>query len=229
VSSVIKSAQAALGSAVRAVPVRLPADAVNLPQAESREIALERRITELETQLAAQRDTAAELASEAKASFARGEAAGRKEGQRLADDRQTQRLTLLAEGIAASQMDFAAGLAETERLAVLLAVACLEKIFGDEAPGSQRVSALLRVQMSRIERDQLVKVIVSAADFSEEALQDLHAVVAGKVDIIRDPDLPTGGCKLIPRLGEIDIGLDTQWQAVRGFLLEMVMSEALTC
>lgn len=229
-NAVIKSADAACDGTVRAVPPRESANTTQAAKIEAREDRLERRIAELEAQLAVLKEDAAALEVEAKASFARGEAAGRDQGRRLAEDREEERVALLVESIAASRKEFAEGLAATEHLAILLAVECLDKLFADDTSNAERVRALLRAQMMRFERDQLVKVVVSAADFNEDTIAGLRTVVASDtVEIWRDPGLPPGGCKLIPGLGEIDIGLGTQWQTIRGLLLEMAAGEAPEC
>lgn len=212
-SAIIKSAAA--GLVVRDVPAPLGQSTVSARV----ENGPERLIAELEAQVAELRREAVALQAEIKAAFVKGEAEGRKVGQGQAEDREHERVAALATGIATSQKALAEALAATEGLAAVLAKSCLDKLFGEEGDNVDRVCALLRVQMAQIERRQLIAVDVSAKDFSEDALTQVRAIVASDAVVVRRrAELGSGACKLQPRLGEIDIGLDVQWPAVAALL-----------
>lgn len=229
-SAVIKSADPAMGAAVRPIPAQRARGVIEPGSPGDIKGPLEHRIDELEARITALTQEALEARAEAETAYTRGEAQGRAAGRQEAEERELERSALLADAITASRQDFAAALSETQRLAALLAKDCLDKLFGDAAANMDRVCALLRGQISLVEREQVVKVIVSAADFGEEALDRLRQTMPSRVlDIVRDPDLPTGGCKLLPRLGEIDIGLHTQWQVVGELLLHMALGDLQTC
>jgi type III secretion protein L len=219
-SAIIKSAAA--NAVVREIPMPQPA-LVEETRAEER---CERRIAELEARIATLTREATDLRADAKAAFVRGEEEGRRAGQRQAEDREQERLAALAQAIANARKELSEALGATERLAALLAKSCLDKLFAEDGENGARVCALLRVQMGRIERQQLIAVEVSPDDFSDEALGQLRAVLANDaVTIRRNPDLPTGSCRLQPRLGEIDIGLGTQWRAIAGLLERLAEGE----
>lgn len=220
-SAIIKSADVTIGTIVRALPQqsveRSPPTAV-----DDRCERLERRILDLEARIATLTTQAADLRTEAEAALERGRTEGHKRGLQSAEDREEERVRTLANAILASRKDMAEALDATERLAALLAKACLDKLFSETDKNADHVCALLRAQMQEFEREQLVAVAVSAEDFSEEGLNRLRELVANDaVAIRRDPRLPSGSCKLQPRLGEMDIGLDTQWTAIGDLLLEI--------
>jgi flagellar biosynthesis/type III secretory pathway protein FliH len=229
-TAIIKSADAAMTAAVRPIPPADMAAASAVPRGDDREERLEACIAELEERIAALTREAEDLRAEAAAALARGEEKGREMGKRDAEDRERERLDLLEKGILAGRKELAEALGATERLAALLARDCLDKLFADASANADRVCALLRAQMVQIEQHELLAVVVSAADFSEEGLERLRTVVPDRaVELRRDADLPAGSCKLRARLGEIDIGLGTQWQAVGDLLADMALAELPPC
>lgn len=227
---IIKSADPAMTAAVRPVPQADIATSLGATGADDREERLAACIAELEERIAAMAAKAEELRAEAAAAFARGEEEGREIGRCEAEDRERERLDLLEKGIASGRSDLAEALGATERLAALLARDCLDKLFADASANADRVCALLRAQMTQIEQHELLAVVVSAADFSEDGLERLRTAVPDRaVELRRDADLPSGSCKLRARLGEIDIGLGTQWQAIGDLLADMAAGELPPC
>lgn len=229
-TAIIKSSDPALDAAVRPIALAEMTAAPAAPGPDDREERFAACIAELEGRIAAMTRTAEELRAEAAAAFARGEEEGREMGRREAEDREQERLALLEKGIAACRKDFAEALGATERLAALLAKDCLDKLFADVSANADRVCALLRAQMIEVQQHELLAVVVSTSDFSEEGLERLRAVVPDRaVELRRDAALPTGSCKLRARLGEIDIGLGTQWQAVGDLLSAAAAGELRPC
>lgn len=212
--AIIKSGEQLVLSAVRPVD-RVSAYEGAQPPLENPFAPLERRIEELEAAFAERDITITTLREDVRKARAEGEAKGRERGLREAEDRQADRLALLEKAITAGRARLDDSLADTAQLAAALARDCLDKLFGNPDFRAEAVEAILRVQMARLTGEARIAITVSAADFPDQALAGL---VRDGVTFASEPDMPSGGCVLKPRLGEIDIGLDTQWQAVRALL-----------
>lgn len=182
------------------------------------------RIASLETALAAEKKKAVVLREEVATASAKGEAEGHRRGLAEAESKEAERITRLGKGMDEANAVMRQELAASEDLAYAVAAACLEKLFGQESSRADLVTDLIRHQMARLGRHAVVAMTISVHDFSEEALETLRAMT-GLADVQRSPNLPPGGCILKPRLGEMDIGLDTQWSAIRDFLEQLAFEE----
>lgn len=215
--AIIKSSDTTMLSAVRAVGGLVEPEPV--PPAENPFAALEGRIAHLEDMLAKRERDIDRLQNEVKTARAEGEATGRKHGREEAENREADRIVLLEEATEWARARFADYLADTESLAAILTRECLGKLFQEPGFRGDAVIAILKAQMTRLEAKTLVSIRVSAEDFSDESLAVMaHRLGIEDISIERDSELSAGGCVLKPRLGEIDVGLETQWRAVRALL-----------
>lgn len=229
-SSVIKSADA---SAVATMHRRDQATGVPLRRKSEIELEIEARdarIAKLEAAIAQKERETRDLHSSLAEAFSKGEAQGIEKGRSAADKREEERLGAITAAITAQCKSFNQTLKNCETLAAVMALACLDKLFGDEDANAARVETLLRRQLDTLERGAVVGVEVSPQDFDEEALGELRARMGPRqVTLELASDLRSGGCRLTPRLGEIDIGLDTQWKSVRELLAAMAYEGAASC
>jgi flagellar biosynthesis/type III secretory pathway protein FliH len=222
VSAIIKS-----GSRARQLSVR-PLSAVP-PEAAPKSVrdeeidALRRRIGELEMALAARDAALAEARGEIEHARRAGEAQGREAGLAEAASREAERIAALDAAIVEAQAALDAGLEATERLALGLARDCLDIVFGDGASRAAMVADVLSRQMAVIDRAMLVSIEVSEDDFSDPAALAALAARAGtrSVALIASPSMLPGGCIITLRLGEMDVGIQTQWANLRARLDEL--------
>ena len=147
-------------------------------------------------------------------------------GLASADDGRQQREALLGTAIEAALADKRTLLANSERLAALLAHDCLDLLFGASENRAALVSDLIDRQLTRIDTASVVSVSVSAQDFDEKARAGLAARFAAAAPVIHlAADLPSGSCKFGLALGEIDLGLNQQWGVLRALLEELTRGE----
>lgn len=199
-SGVIK-ARAGTGQA-RIRPLMLVSNIPSSPDdGLNREIIMLRR--EIQDRDARILELEAELKRVAAEQYAKGEAAGFE----AAEDRQAKRLEKLTKAIEAAQQNISEALVTAERIAILVAKECLDKMFGDKAHWPALVSDLVRHQIAQVSQDTLLKVEVAAEDFADDACLPK---LAGTTELIRS-DISSGSCKMTLRFGEIDAGLAQQW------------------
>jgi flagellar biosynthesis/type III secretory pathway protein FliH len=142
-------------------------------------------------------------------------------GLREAESLETERLTALEETLSGIGQAVRTRLAETERLAAVLARDCLEILFGANNGHREDVERLLMLQLERIDSATVVEVRVSRGDFPDPSgLQELKQRVApdGEIQVIADATLALGQCHMVLRLGRMEIGLDQQWPVLRDIL-----------
>lgn len=177
----------------------------DLAAGEAREAALRAEL--------AGRDQAETLACDA----ARAE--GKAEGEALADARHAERLTRLSEAVEAAQAVFADKLALIERLAAGFAGEALARITGDPERHAELLTATIARELKGMATDAIVAVEVSASDFPDaDGLTALARTtpVPAVVEAVRS--LPSGGCRIRLKLGEIDLSLHSQSARLRQIL-----------
>lgn len=186
------------------------------------------KIEALESVVVSRNEEIDALHAEVEAAFHRGKAEGRQVGRREADDGEAARLQALQEAMRVAQDNHATALQSTERLALLLAQDALDLLFSEPACMADWIVRILRSQLDKIDRQSITHIVVSAADFSESLLDSMvHASGLGQIDVVRDAALPSGSCIIRQRLGEMQVGLTTQWPAIAN-LLGAMASEAET-
>ncbi|MBV8975789.1 MAG: hypothetical protein JO261_14935 [Alphaproteobacteria bacterium] len=220
----------ALDPSVHARVLPLPGTVLTaIPTREDEERERSRvRLAHLESELR-QRDIQLEdLRHEIPQAFEKGRKEGEAVGLRAAEDRQSERLGLLEAALRDAQARLAQSISGLERLAPLLAGECLDLILGERKYRAAMVRKALAVQLKSIEASCVLAIEVSAQDFPErEALQRLKEDIAPRrIAVEVREEMPSGDCRLVLRLGQMEIGLDQQWTALRGSLEAMSMPEA---
>lgn len=176
------------------------------------------RIAILATQVA---DLEADLAAARRDAIAAVEAA-REEGARevLLDDR--ERLDAVTAGLETVLGTWRDRLADTERLAVAVARAAVERMFGAHEDLSGLVTRSAAAYVARIGAEAVVALRVSPLDFPEPgALACAARSIGLKADALSaDPALSAGSCRADLRLGGADLDLAGQWSAVERLLDE---------
>lgn len=185
--------------------------------------ALRQRIASLESDIR-QRDAAIEgLKADVKRAFEEGNAQGYRNGLSDAEDRQSERLSLLERGVTKACAELAENMASLERLSALLAHECLDIILGEAADRAEIVRRIIASQIARLDRAMLLAVEVSRQDFpDDDALGSVAAHTGLPLAILSaDSEAPSGACSMQLRLGRIDVGIDQQWGVLRDLLDEI--------
>jgi flagellar assembly protein FliH len=139
---------------------------------------------------------------------------GREEARQAADDLGAERLQALRDRLAQTAQECLAQLKEQGDLAVEIALAAIHKILGEASPRSALVEELVSNAIGQVSGGLVLAVRVSAKDFAAEEELAALASELGAVRIVRDADLPCGGCELELTLGTIDASLDVQLAAL---------------
>lgn len=161
--------------------------------------------------------TIAELRAEIGESYKQGLEAGRLAGLAEAKQLQEERLSLLSTSLAGVQEDIRTELASMERLAALLASACLDKMLGDSQDRAGLVRDLIHVQIRAMDVSDILSVQLSAVDFPDlDQLATLAASLGLPPSILTaSQDLKSGDCTMALTLGQLDLGIGQQWNALR--------------
>jgi type III secretion protein L len=224
-AGLIKMAQAA------AAPIRsLPSGPKPVPAVPPELLQIEALRAQIDTLLETLGEREGEIARHAKAiedAFLAGEAAGRQAGLQMAEERSDEALAMLGQGVEAAVSQLASELAALERLAGLLAIEGLAKVLGGELGYADLIRATLAHHMGQLETASVLRVEVSPVDFPEAG--DLARLAGGigapGLEIIGNPDLGAGGCRIKLRLGAVEIGVDQQWAGLRALLDETARPE----
>ncbi|HEY5723962.1 MAG TPA: hypothetical protein VIT45_16755 [Allosphingosinicella sp.] len=149
---------------------------------------------------------------------------GRALGLEEAETRSAEMLEALRDGVSGALEEMAAGLADLERLAVLIARESLARIVGDPEQHAALIARIIRGRMEKIEGQAVVAVEVSSANFKSEA--EVAPLLGRSGIAIRiSDDLDSGDCRIRLRLGTLEVGLGRQWEAIRELLDSAVQDE----
>lgn len=222
-SGVIKARSAA--TMVRALgpdPQTARQDA-RAPEPSEAELALAAATREIERLQAA----LAEMRKRAPEAEALAHEAGRQQGLEEAADETDRLITAVCAGVDHASAAWNDRLAELDALAAMLAQASLSKLFGDAPDLTELVTRSIRHRTQTLGRESVVSIRVSGADFPDEAARDAlrSAVATGSSELIIDPSLTTGECRLDLKLGSIDIGVASQWRAIDRFFDVLIAGE----
>lgn len=223
-TGVIKSGAVSAGAHIRALMAGAVAPVVS---AEARRIAeLESRLAQADDQLAELGEEANRLAASVLEARREGHAAGLAEGRQAAEDRSEELLRLLVDTATAAGADFRNQLESLEDIAAGLAGVALARIIGDTTDRQAMVAQTIHRAAAEIFNGSALGVEVSRTDFPDSASLDSIAFPEGvaAVGIQAVEDLPSGGCRIRLKLGEIDLGLDGQVARLRT-LLDASVSE----
>ncbi|HEY0148104.1 MAG TPA: hypothetical protein VGB70_03795 [Allosphingosinicella sp.] len=177
------------------------------------------RITALREEVASLRLAVAQHPAALERAKADAKAAGRREaGEAIRQDGEKQ-LSALRAAIATALKDWDARLAELDGLAALLSKTALAKVFDDDERRAALVGETIARQLRHLRRETVLAVRVSARDFPDAAaLQAVAAESGGALNVLADPDLRGGHCRLDLQLGRVDIGPATQWRELAALL-----------
>jgi flagellar biosynthesis/type III secretory pathway protein FliH len=199
--------------------VRPPAEAREMPVPDPRDLEQARLIAELE-RLQRQR---AEDEAAAKRAVAVAREEGRQEGLAQAERREADGIAALRQGLERARADLGERLGALDRLAPELARAALARMFADGEDRSGLVEAMIARQLAALRRSSVIAIHLSPEDFPDAdalaALADGLGAEGVRVEI--DRALRAGASRIECRLGQIDLDMDTQWQALSALLAEM--------
>ena len=111
---------------------------------------------------------------------------------------------------------------ERELLEVALGVA--RKVVQQELADRPEIwLTMIRAAVRRVvDRERIVvRVPAEIARFLQERDHELRASLdeVKELEVIEDPTLPPDGCRIESRFGEVDVGLDTQFEAAERALV----------
>jgi flagellar assembly protein FliH len=177
----------------------------------------------LKAQLSQSMQACAELehaaASEAAAAFERGLSEGFAKGQtQTVQDHETRDASLRA-GIETAVIAFQASLVAIESLAGEIALASLERLFGNATPHDSFVARTVAHHIAQLATGSVIALDVSKDDFpTDEALAQAAATFPVEARI--NAQLKAGQCLIRLNLGTLDASLDTQVGRIRAALRE---------
>lgn len=214
---------AATPHAVRVFAVEAPAPALaRQPEpVEDPELAL------LRQENAELRRLVAELRGAAPQAEAKAREEGRREALLSARKDDEGRLKLLADGMAAAAEDWNGRLDSLDSLAALLARTALAKLFDESEDHADFVVRMIGRQVRQLRRETVLAMRVSSHDFPDAAALAVVPAAAGAAagNVIIDPDLPAGECRLDMQLGHVDLGVRSQWGQLSQLLQELAIED----
>jgi flagellar biosynthesis/type III secretory pathway protein FliH len=153
---------------------------------------------------------------------------GRREGLAAASEADDRRLKAVSDALADARAAWDERLAALDHLALLVARTALSKFFeaGEDLPNL--VARTVARQIGTVRRETIVALHVSALDFPDEealaALADRSG--SGAIEIVADPALKSGECRMDLGLGHVELGLQSRWRELSRLLEEMADEEA---
>lgn len=132
-------------------------------------------------------------------------AAGLKEGAKVAEDDTERRLASARELAEVALVSWRDRLGEMDVLAALLARGAVAKVFSPHADLADLVGRAISAKVARLRKQSVVVVRVSSKDF---ATSDDVAAASEGFEIMLDPMLKSGECRIDLRLGEVDLTID---------------------
>lgn len=202
-----------------------PAELASVPLPSPLELALaaaRTEIAELQAQISAERAVGKKAEQAARQA---GEAAGRAAMEQAADGR----LGVLTQAADAARIHWNERLAGLDGLAVMIARSALAKLVAESDDLGNLVTRQIALRIAALRRDSIVAIRVSTDDFADDAaLAALAATVrSGAVEIVADPALAAGDCRIDLLLGHMDLGVRAQWRELDAFLAGLIAEETV--
>lgn len=172
-------------------------------EAAIRQRRLEDRVSELEAALIA-------AGEEQEKACAAALARGREDGLAAAESREAERSEALRSTLAEMQASLERRIGEERDLAIDIARAALDRLFGDPALYRGMVEETARRQAASLARGTIVALRVSASDFPDPSALASLPQLGKQVRVEADPDLESGACVFDLSLGSLDASLDRQ-------------------
>jgi type III secretion protein L len=159
----------------------------------------------------------------------RAREAGRQQGLEEAEQEADRLLAAICTGVDQARAAWNDRLAELDALAAMLAQASLAKLFGDAPDLAELVTRSIRLRTQTLGRESVVSIRVSGADFPDDATRDAlrSAVSLGSSELVVDPALTAGECRLDLKLGSIDVGVASQWRELDRFFDLLIAGEVV--
>lgn len=228
-TDIIKANNLADISAVRPVAGNFSAvPIVPLCKRDEERERLDKRIAVLEENARQKDAVIAALRDDVARAFEDGRMKGYKAGIDEAGDMQAARLSLLEENAGHAQAKLSDAIASLSRLSALLARDCVDAILGNGEDRVEIINRIIKTQIAKIEETTLLTVELSRQDFPDDeslmalaARMDVPAVVFSA-----RPGMASGDCLMTLRLGSMEVGINQQWNCLRGVLNEIVLPAA---
>lgn len=223
-TEILKFGSASLRDRVRPLAVTLPHAA---PATDPERERLAGEVETLTADLAGRDEMIASLRGDVERAFEAGEAQGREAGRREVEDRNAELLATIEGAAGQAIARFADQLGAMEKLALLVAQTCLDRMLLASEDRLRILGDLIRGRVAALNEGAAVRIQVSARDFgSPEALAQVAAAAAsGACEITTSEALDSGDCVIGLRLGTLDVGLHQQWGALRAELDAMIDAE----
>jgi flagellar biosynthesis/type III secretory pathway protein FliH len=143
---------------------------------------------------------------------------GRKEAEQAYTSVDAKALAALEASIDTANKDLHDQLAGMESLSLLMAQTALEKVFAGSSDYQDLMARAIRRQMEQLRAESVIRVVVSAADFPNDASVGrlAQAIASGRIEILRDEQLPRGECRMDLRLGHAELSIAKHWEALQG-------------
>ena len=111
-----------------------------------------------------------------------------------------------------------------ERQLLELALGVARKVVQQEIAERPAIwLSMIRAAVRRaVDRERiLIRVPPALLGFLNQALPELRTALGDvkELELVEDPSLPAGGCVIETKFGDVDIGLDTQFEAVERALV----------
>lgn len=198
-----------IGTTPDPVPPAIPA--ATAPPEEDRVAALETALMEARGNLAALRQQHAADSEKIRAeAHARGVAEGVQRNAALAET--------LDKAMARAEAAMAEALGETSDLSLVIARSALRQVFADHGVWQAMVADIIAVRRAQIDDNLLLRIRVSASDFSDGPALAAIRPDDARATLIADPKLASGECRFDLHLGEIEIGPATQGRNLLAFI-----------
>lgn len=199
-------------------PIRTTPDPVSAampiaakPTEEDRVAALETALMEARGNLAALRQQhAADSEKISAEAHAKGVAEGVQRNAALAE--------ALDKAMARAEAAMTEALGETSDLSLAIARSALRQVFADHGVWHAMVADIIAVRRAQIDDNLLLRIRVSASDFSDGPALAAIRPDDASVTVIADPKLASGECRFDLNLGEIEVGPATQGRNLLEFL-----------
>lgn len=182
--------------------------------------------TDLRQQLSEMDERWSAFTAEARQAEANAFDRGVEQGERQAQQRDEERLQILAGAADEARMLLAGQLDQLQQLSLQIAQNALGKILGDSGRYPELIAQSIRHRCQQLSMELVTGIRVSAADFSDpSALSSLRAA-SGSSIVETDPALESGACMIDLKLGHYDIGIGSQWHRLCAFLDELEQEAA---
>jgi flagellar biosynthesis/type III secretory pathway protein FliH len=153
--------------------------------------------------------------------------AGRLEGRRDVETAVERQVAVVENGVALARRAWDDRLAGLDALAVMLARAALAKVFVEAVDRADLMTSAIARRVAVMRDQTVVAIRVSKSDFpDDEAVTALRSrAETGATEIHPDALLKAGECRLDLQLGQVDLSLGAQWDALDRFLGAMIADE----